>query len=368
MADRFQVLFDGQPAGAAFYQQLASLEVEENADLPGAFEMQLPIAVRGAPGAEDLTAVGEAAWKPYARIAVVVTPDGGTDACIFDGYVLSHKLHLDRGTTASTLRVWGQDVSCEMNVKERLKRWDVGKKDHEIANDIFGTYSYAKADENTDNDAPARPDTGHAVMQRATDAQFLRDRARRSGKLFRVCCEARAGANTGYFARPKLDGAATATIVLNPPEAATVDALDLEWDIARPTRTYAHVLVGGEQPEAVDTTDAKQRSLGDRSLAQFAGGSQRAMEARLTTTADSNAELTERAAALLRDSTWFVRCEGVTDLARQRAVLRAAKLVELRGAGRVHSGKYLVWSVRHTITAQAHQMRFVLVRNAVGNP
>jgi hypothetical protein len=44
------------------------------------------------------------------------------------------------------------------------------------------------------------------------------------------------------------------------------------------------------------------------------------------------------------------------------------KLAQVNGAGRIHSGKYFVWSVRHTITADSHRMRFVLVRNAVDGP
>lgn len=370
MADRFQVMFGdpAQPAAADFYRQLSTLEVEENADLPGAFELTLPIATRGAAGSEDLTVVGDARWKPYARVAVVVTPDGGSDACIFDGYVLSHKIHVDRSTTSSVLRVWGQDASCVMNLKEVVKRWDTSKKDHEIANDIFGTYSFAKASENTDDDAPARPSTGHAVMQRATDAQFLRDRARRTGKLFRVCCDARAGSNTGYFMKPKLDGAVTAKLVLNPHDKATVDALDLEWDVARPTKAFAQVLIASKDAEQGDTTRAGLQLLDARSLDQFVGDDKRVMEARLTAATDTASELKERAASLLREAGWFVRCEGETDLARQKKVLRVAKIVEVAGAGKLHSGKYLVWSVRHTITAHAHRMRFVLVRNAVGSP
>jgi hypothetical protein len=46
--------------------------------------------------------------------------------------------------------------------------------------------------------------------------------------------------------------------------------------------------------------------------------------------------------------------------------MRVGQIVELGGAGALHSGKYLVWSVRHTITGDAHRMRLRLVRNAVG--
>ncbi|MBK8211878.1 MAG: hypothetical protein IPK78_19985 [Rhodospirillales bacterium] len=41
-------------------------------------------------------------------------------------------------------------------------------------------------------------------------------------------------------------------------------------------------------------------------------------------------------------------------------------IAQVDGAGQLHSGNYFVWSVRHTITAESHSMRFVLVRNAVG--
>ena len=41
-------------------------------------------------------------------------------------------------------------------------------------------------------------------------------------------------------------------------------------------------------------------------------------------------------------------------------------VVLINGAGTLNSGKYYVWSVRHTITADSHKMKFMLVRNAVG--
>jgi hypothetical protein len=366
MADRFEVKFGETPqtAPAAFYEQLTSLEVEENADLPGAFQMTLPIATAGAAGSEDYTMVGDARWKPYARIAVVVTPDGGTDDCIFDGYVLSHRVHVDRGTTAASLRVWGQDVSCWMNVKEETKAWN--KRDDQIANEIFDKYRFTPAQANTDSNASPHPDAGQVLIQRATDAQFLRDRARRTGKLFRVACSTTAGQNTGYFCKPDLDRVSGITLTLNPPGVATVDALDIEWDVARPGKALARVLLADKEPTTTDVTTSGLTLLDSKSLTDFIGDNKFVMESRLTAAADTGGELRQRATSILREAGWFVKCEGETDLARLRKVLRAASVVEIAGAGRVHSGKYLVWSVRHTITAESHRMKFVLVRNAVG--
>ncbi len=83
MASTLQVLFDGTPAGEDFYTTYASLEVEENADLPGAFQLLFPVS-RSADG--DLTGVADARFKPLANLAVVATPEGKADECIFDGH------------------------------------------------------------------------------------------------------------------------------------------------------------------------------------------------------------------------------------------------------------------------------------------
>jgi hypothetical protein len=374
MSDSLQVLF-GDPAEAAaadFYGAIGSLEVEENADLPGAFQLTLPIATEGAAGSEDFTLLGDVRFQPYARIAVVATASGQSSACIFDGCVLSHKIHVDRGSAASTLRVWGQDLSCLMNLKEQVRPWE--DSDGAIANHIFGEYHLATADANTDDDTPAHPASAQTLMQRATDAQFLRDRARRRGRLFRVCCSDTPGQNTGYFIKPDLTGPAVGTLTLHPQPGqertapSRVDALDFEWDVARPTSVLGSVLLAGSKDAVTgDTQDAAQRLLDGRSLADFAG-SDHVMETRLTTSADSAGELQRRAQSLLREAAWFVKCEGETDLARMGAVLRATTVVEVAGAGKLHSGNYLVWSVRHIITAQQHRMRFVLVRNAIGDP
>jgi hypothetical protein len=81
---------------------------------------------------------------------------------------------------------------------------------------------------------------------------------------------------------------------------------------------------------------------------------------------DDAGELSLRAQALLRDSGWFVHCHGEADVARLNSLLRAGSVVEVTDIGSVHSGRYLVSSVRHTITQESHRMRFSLMRNAVG--
>ncbi|MBW8860262.1 MAG: hypothetical protein JF570_11215, partial [Caulobacter sp.] len=231
---------------------------------------------------------------------------------------------------------------------------------------IFGEYSFAPDPSNTGGDSPAHTESGHSLMQRATDAQFLDGLAKRSGKLCRVFCTDTPGVRTGWFAAPSLDGDPTATLVLNGDTDANVDAVDISWDVMRPVSVGTQqALFTGEDPAVGDSEDTGLTALDAQDLPTFMA---QPMSALLTATVDDGGELTTRAQAVLRDASWFVKCEGTTDAGRLGSILRVGSVVALNAAGAMHSGKYLVWKVRHTITTEAHKMAFTLVRNAVGAP
>ena len=209
MGSTYQLLLNGQAADPDLYTAVSSLEVEESLDLPGAVQLSVPLA-RTAAG--DLTYVSDSRFQPLANLAVVVTPAAGSAAgspvralgaaasalgvggsgspgaqCIFDGYILSHKLHLETGTTNSTLSVWGQDASWLMNLKENVKEW-VDVTDADVANAIFGDYGITPVERQPADDSPSHTESGHSLMQRGSDIQFLRTLARRNGKVCRVAC------------------------------------------------------------------------------------------------------------------------------------------------------------------------------------
>ena len=353
---------NGTQADDDLYTQISSLEVEENADLPGAIQLQLPV---DSSNSGDLTFVSDDRFKPFSNLAVVATPTGGSDECIFDGYVLSHKLHLKKGTTESSVQVWGQDASWLMNLEEKVKEW-VDVTDADVANSIFGDYGFTPSSDNTGEDSPTHTEDGHSLMQRASDIQFLRNLARRNGKLCRVACTDTPGQYTGYFVKPNLDGDPVITLTLNDPTNWTMDSLDLSWDVSRPTSVVARqALFNDTSPATGDSSDSGLTPLDAQGLSDFSG---KTMTVMLTTAVDDAQELTLRAQAVLREAGWFVRCEGEVDVSRLNAVLRVARVVQVNGAGALNSGKYFVWSVRHTITQDSHKMKFVLVRNALGPP
>lgn len=362
MAHAYRILFDGQPAEEAVYRAVVSLDVEESIELPGAIELSLAVTTDGA---GDYTFINDDSFKPYAALAVEVELEEGDTECIFEGVVLSHSFRADRGTTSAVLKVRGQDSSFLMSLEDKIKEW-VDVTDGQAANAIFGDYGFSTASDNTSDDSPSHAETGHTLMQRSSDYRFLRRLARRSGKLCRVVSGKTVGDLTGYFARPKLDESPAATFSLNDPERTVLGSLEFSWDVARPTEVMAHQAVFSDPSDTgVDggAADSGLALLGDRGLSGFA---EKPMKALLTATVDDAGELALRSQALLGEASFFVRCEGEVDLAVANVVLRAGTVIQIDGAGSAYSGKYLVSSVRHRMSPEAHTMRFVLVRNALG--
>jgi len=356
-----QLGLGGSPAPDSLYGAIQVLEVEENADRPDALSVRLPVN-RTSSG--DLQFVGDGALEPYTNITVVVTPSGQPSQCIFDGYILSWHLHLDRTSGSSLIDVWAQDASWLMNLSDSVVEWS-GMTDGQVANKIFSGYGFSPASENTDDDSPQHDPDQHSLFQRGSDLQFLRGLARRNGKLCRVACTDSPGARTGYFVTPAVDGDPAATIDLTDPDAWTVDSLEFDWDVMRPTEVDAsQVPLDDDSNDSVagDATDTGLSPLTDRDYPTY---SVQPSTLLLTATADAP-ELTLRTTATLRESGWFVRCRGEADVDRLGTTLRVGTVVAIDGAGSLHSGNWFVWSVRHRITADAVKVEFMLVRNAIG--
>ena len=361
MTASISLALGGSAVDPSFYDSVQLLEVEENADRPDALLIRLPVN-RNSSG--DLQFVGDGTFDPNANVTLVVTPAGQGDQCIFDGYVLSWHLHLDRTSGSSTIDVWAQDASWLMSVSDTVREWS-GMTDGEVANEIFSSYGFTPADGNTDDDSPEHDPDQHTLFQRATDLQFLRGLARRNGKLCRVACTDTPGVRTGYFVTPAVDGDSVATISLVDPEAWTVDSLEFDWDVMRPTAVDAsQVALDDSSDEGVDG-NATSSGLGPLDAQDYPTYSGASGTLLLTATADAP-ELTQRTTATLREAAWFVRCRGETSIDRLGALPRVGSVVTIEGAGSLHSGKWFVWSVRHRITRDAVNVSFTLLRNAMG--
>ncbi len=281
----------GGTAASDFDADIVELEVEENADLPSAFSITLPVNTTFS---GDYDTISDPRLAPLSNIAVTAQAADGQTQCLIDGYVLAQQIHLDTGTSKSTVKVWGQDASWLMNTTEKTREW-VDVTDGAAANTIFGEYGFSPDPSNLDDDLPAHTSDGASLMQRASDAQFLRGLARRGGKLFRVFCTDTPGQRTGSFATPNLSADPAVTLTLNDASAATVTALDISWDVMRPSAVTARqALFTDKDSDGAGGTvsDDGLPTMDQTDLATFATTTVTAL---LTTTAADAGTLTQRA-------------------------------------------------------------------------
>lgn len=358
-----QLCVAGTPVPQAFYNAITSLQVEELSDQPGTLLLRLP--VNQSPSG-DLEFVGDGTFEPFTPVSFVVVGPDSTPQCLFDGYVLSWRLHLDRTLTSSTIDIWAQDATWLMSTAENVVEWS-GLTDGEVANAILSSYGFTPADGNTDDDSAAHTEDGHTLFQRGTDLQFLRGLARRGGKILRVGCTDTPGDRTGYFVAPSVDASPTTTLSMVDPTAWNVDTLDFAWDALRPTQ-----VVGGQvdmsqspgQPVSITADSSGLDPMDARDYATYLGQTTAMV---LTAAADVD-DLNQRATAVLADSGFFVKCTGQTTADRLQSILRVGDVVTVEGVGSIHSGNWLVWEVRSELTTEAFTMKFTLVRNAMGPP
>jgi hypothetical protein len=358
-----QLIVGGTPVPSAFYDAILQLEIEENCDRPGTLLLRLP-ANRTSRG--DLQFVGDGTFEPMTSVALTLAQGnpGASTQCVFDGYALAWRLHLARASTSSAIEIWAQDASWLMNLDDHVAEW-AGLTDGEVANAIFASYGFTPAPGNLAGDSPSHLPDGHTLLQRGTDLQFLRGLARRGGKLLRIACAGPPGLRTGYFVSPAVTGQPVATISLVDQDRWTTETLDFDWDVMRPAQVSASQ-VDLSQTSATGTevtgTDSGLAPLDQRSYPAYLGRSSALL---LTAPADVP-ELSQRTAAVLAESGFFVRCTGEASIDRIGAVLRAGDVVTIAGAGNLHSGNWLVWQARHRFSLDGWTTGFTLVRNAMG--
>lgn len=284
---------------------------------------------------------------------------GGALQCLVSGPVYSQQIHLQHGGDGSTVEVKGGDNTLVMDRDVKSAIWaDVS--DGEAITSILSSYGFV-----TDvMDTPARHlETKHTLVQRETDLRFVRRLARRNGSYFWVDFPESA-LETAHFQRPALDGEPAATLTINLPDA-TLEGLDISWNVERPTRAEGLQLDLNTKNDIDGNVDhTPQTLLGTQDLPTITGGIRT-----VTVAAPVNdaGDMQARGEGTLIDADWFIRATCRTSLFRLGRLVRVNTLVQVQGAGRRHSGLYYVASVRHTIDATTHLMDIELIRNAWNN-
>lgn len=345
------ITVDPNPTAEADLLAAELVEVYERMGETTTFAIRLAVSSVDA----DLSWLADTRLSPGSTLVVKVpTKDG--EQCLVKGPVTGQQVHLVQGGSGSWVDVFGADSSITMDRKTQAQGW-AEVADSDVVTSILGNYGLVPDVSATD--ARATENT-HGIVQRDTDLRFVRRLARRNGCLFWVTADPN-GVQTAHFKRPPLDGTPGTALVINQ-EGANVQALDLRWDAERPT-AFASAQLDLAGLAELDGTASRtpQTLLGAKGLQDITGDERTGL---LVAPGDDGAAVRARAEGALIEADWFIQATGETTLAAYGGLLRAHTVVELKGAGSRHSGRYFVAGVRHLIDSTGHRMVFELVRNA----
>ena len=329
----------------------ARIEVVERVGAPTTFRLEYDLDISSG----DLPRLVDARLDPGALLAILAPDRTGALSCLVKGPVHGQQIHLRHGGAGSTLAVLGADTAVIMDRETRTAQWaDV--TDSDVVRAILANYGYRVDVETTS----AGHFTGkHTLLQRDSDLRFVQRLARRNGFHFWVSCDDQ-GLETAHFRRPALDGAPGADLIINL-DNPNLETLDIHWDVERPTSVIGAQL-DLNSLEIIDGSAAisPQTLLGDLGLQAITGDTR---SLHLLAPVDDAGDLQARGSGLLAEADWFIQVTCQASVHNVGLPVRAHTVVNLRGAGSRHSGKYFVAGVRHVIDATAHRMEISLARN-----
>ncbi len=296
--------------------------------------------------------------NPGSELAVIA-PVGGRNNYLVKGPVTGQQIHFKHGGAGSYVEVAGCDTSIAMDRETKTALWsDV--TDSDAVSTILGGYGYALDVAST---AAGHFEAKHTLAQRDSDYRFVERLARRNGFLFWITTDEN-GIETAHFKRPPLDGDPAGDLIINQ-ESNTIEAFDIAWDIERPTSVVAAQLNLNDKSEIDgDVAASGLTPLGAQGLSQIVSDTR---SIPIAMPVDDAGDLQSRGQGALIEAGWFIRASTQTTVNALNALVRAHTVVNLKGAGVRHSGKYFVSAVRHIIDPTAHRMEINLIRNAWGN-
>ena len=305
----------------------------------------------------DLALLSDDRLGPEAEIAIRAA-DGDDSAILVRGPVTQQRISVVTGGEGSKLEVIGGDATVALGREAKIKVWP-SVTDAGAITEVLGaagiTPTGVKLPSSVSHD-----EKKNALVQREPDLHLVRRLARRNGCWFWIEYDKLTGLPSAHVQRPPVDGTPTIELHLAT-EKRNIDSAVIEWDVERVVSTDADNRDGFSSSDQSASVERSPLSpLAARSLADIVKKPRRA---RLSIPVDDAGDLIVRGEAALIDEGWFVSVTLTARARRIKRVIRIASVVALHGAGKRHSGKYLVQRVVHRIDDDDHLMTATLVRN-----
>ncbi len=347
------------PAPPEVLSALSRVEVTQDVDGEEGFSLSFTL---GKDKSLEYSLLNSGAVQPFGRVVIGVVM-GVMPEVLMDGVITHSQLQPSSEPGRTTLTVIGRDVSVMLSLEEKNESYP-NQPDFLIVTRILAGYAqYGLVPVPT-------PTTDVPIIlqriprQQETDLDFLQRLARRNGFVFYIE-PLTFGVNQAYFGAENRLGI--------PQPALSVD-LGSSTNVSSPSFSNDHLAPVGTRGTFVEPLTKMAIPIPSLPSLRVPPLSSSPVSARRSVQLRSSANQSPIQAALAAVSAVStapeaVKGEGEVDTIRYGSVLRARRLVGVRGAGRSYDGFYYVRSVTHTLDrgqTPKYTQRFKLSREGTG--
>jgi hypothetical protein len=327
------------PAPTEVLDSLLKVEVTNDDENGDGFQITFSL---GKDKTMDYGLVQSGVVEPFTRVMIGVIL-GATPEVLIDGIVAHHQILPGNEPGTSTLIITGKDVSQMLDLEQKNEKYE-NQPDFLIVTRLIGSYAQYGL-------VPAvTPTTDVPIIieriprQHETDLKFIKRLAKRNGFIFYIE-PITFGVNKAYWGPDNRLGIPQPALTMNMGSWTNVNSLRLSQDALSPVGTK------GTFVEPITKISIPIPSLPSLRIPPLSAS---AVEAKRTVilrnTANQNpGQAAISAVATVTGAPEAVTGDGELDTIRYGYVLRARKLVGVRGVGFSYNGNYYVRSVKHII-------------------
>ncbi len=344
------------PAPYAVTAALTRVEVTNDSEQGDGFQISFML---GKDAVVDYGLLAGGLVDPFNRVIIGVLL-GAAPEVLIDGVITHQQMTPSNEPGMSTLTVTGKDVSAMLDLEEKNEKYE-NQPDFVIVMRLIALYAqYGLVPQATPTtDVPIMLD--RIPRQHETDLRFIQRLAERNGFVFYIE-PLTFGANTAYWGPENRLGLPQPALTMNMGPHTNVKSLNFTNDALAPVSTEGSIL------EPITKTRIPIPSLPPLRvppLVPFPAPARRKVLLRDTANQNPGQAATSAVAAATRAPD-PVAGEGEVDAARYGSVLRARRLVGVRGVGFTYNGLYYVRRVTHSIERGGYTQRFSLSREGTG--
>jgi hypothetical protein len=347
------------PAPAEVTAALRKAEVTLDADAGDGFQLTFALA-RDA--LVDYAVLLRGTLSPFKRVTVGLLM-GALPEVLIDGIITHQQLTPGEEPGSATLTVTGKDLSVMLDLEERNEEFP-NQPDFLIANRTLAPYARFGIVPQVAPTTDVPLVIQRIPRQHETDLALLKRLADRNGFVFYLEPVA-LGVTRAYFGPENRLGIPQSALTLDMGPASNVRGMHFSHDGMAPIATETRVV---EPISKAEIPIPGLPPLKIPPLALIPSPAKRKTITRET----ANAGPAQAILAVLSAATRApdpVTAQGELDTVRYGHVLRARRLVGVRGAGFTYNGLYYVRRVTHTVDVQgvSYGQRFSLSREGTGS-